>query len=276
MITDSQTDFVYFSELIKKQYPIETEGITDIFYKHSIPFAFLKGTKDIWCRDYMPVQISQNSFLGFKYNPKYLKGYENIKSDPMEVCNANGIQSKFCGINLDGGNVVKCAERVIISERVFSENKIPRAQLIDSLESLFDAEAIFIPDIKADMTGHSDGMVRFINKDTILVNELEHEYKYWRIGMEKVISKYNLNYIEVPWFLPSVKSSLSAIGCYINFLEVSNLIILPRFEVNPDIDQKVEALFKQIYPNRCIESIQVNKIAIKGGVLNCITWNILR
>lgn len=126
------------------------------------------------------------------------------------------------------------------------------------------------------MTGHSDGMVRFINRDTILVNELEHEYNYWRRGMEKVISKYNLNYIEVPWFLPSVKSSISAIGCYINFLEVSNLIILPRFEIHPDIDQKVEMLFERIYPNKNIESIQINKIALKGGVLNCITWNILK
>jgi len=276
VITDNQTNFVYFSELIKDKYPAEISGLTDILRKHYISFDFLKGTKDIWCRDYMPVQISQNEFIGFKYSPKYLNGYESIKSDPIEVYNANGIQSKFCEINLDGGNVVKCADRVIISERVFSENNIPRFQLIDNLENLFGTEVIFIPDIKSDMTGHSDGMVRFINRDTILVNELEHEYNYWRRGMEKVISKYNLNYIEVPWFLPSVKSSISAIGCYINFLEVSNLIILPRFEIHPDIDQKVEMLFERIYPNKNIESIQINKIALKGGVLNCITWNILK
>ena len=277
MITDSQTNLVYFSGLLESTFPEEYTKIFSILHRHKVKHSLLKGTKGYWCRDYMPIQVGEAEFVGFRYEPSYHKEPEDIaaQSDPKLVCKMNDIPATFSSINLDGGNVVRWQDRLIISDRIFDENKdIPKGRLIEQLEQLFKAEIIIIPQIKCDMTGHADGMVRFYNRNTILVNELEHEYKYWRIGMEKVISRYNLNVIEVPWFEPPIKKSISAIGCYINFLEVGNLILLPKFCIKGNRDQEAESLFKTIYDDRIVESVEINRIAEEGGVLNCISWTI--
>ncbi len=33
----------------------------------------LPNTKDIWVRDFMPIQKDVKSFIGYEYNPDYLK-----------------------------------------------------------------------------------------------------------------------------------------------------------------------------------------------------------
>ena len=50
---------VYMSELLKTKYPKECDRLIHILDNHHIKYGFLKGTKDIWCRDYMPIQTSE-------------------------------------------------------------------------------------------------------------------------------------------------------------------------------------------------------------------------
>lgn len=58
---------VYLSALLASQYTETCKHLTDILNKHNIPFAFLEGTKDIWCRDYMPVQTPSGKLIQFRY-----------------------------------------------------------------------------------------------------------------------------------------------------------------------------------------------------------------
>ena len=121
------------------------------------------------------------------------------------------------------------------------------------------------------MTGHADGMVRFINRNTILGNNLAGELKYWREGMQKVIEKYELKYVDMPFFEPKDrKHPLSAIGVYVNYLEVNNLIVFPIF--GRDEDNKALEVIKSVFPDRVIEDINYNDVALEGGLLNCTTW----
>ncbi len=279
MITDSQTNLVYFSEKLAADFPEEYDRIISILDKHDVSHALLKETKDIWCRDYLPIQVDKDNFVGFRYEPSYHKKPEDIakQSDPKAVCKANGIPARFSSINLDGGNVVRYSDRVMITDRVFDENNdIPRTELVDQLEKLFKAEVIIIPQIKCDMTGHADGLVRFIDQNTILVNEIDREYAYWQKGINRVIATYNFNIKEIPWLDPKTKKSISAVGCYINFLEVGNLILLPEFRVEGNRDEEAKTLIQSIYKDRIVETVEINRIAEEGGVLNCISWNIMR
>lgn len=266
---------VYLSELLKNEYPETCERLVTILEKHNIRYSFLKGTKDIWCRDYMPIQTESGNFIQFKYDPSYLKGnkeWEASRSDVKEVCKLNNIDAQFSDINLDGGNVLICEGRAIISDRIFSENPdMNREELVSELSKLLECEIIIIPAENNDMTGHTDGMVRFVNKNTILGNNLEEEYKYWREGMQKVIDKYNLNYINMPFFEPKdSKHPLSAIGVYVNYLEVNNLIVLPVF--GREEDKQVVSIIEKAFPEKVIETIDYNEVALEGGLLNCTTW----
>ena len=266
---------VYLSALLKIKYPDTCEKLIQILEKHHVKYGFLEGTKDIWCRDYMPIQTKSGKFIQFKYEPSYLKKdneWDESRSDVEEVCKLNDIDAEPSDINLDGGNVLLCDDRAIISDRVFSENKDwNREKLVSELSRLLECEIIIIPAENDDMTGHADGMVRFVNRNTILGNKLADEYKYWRDGMQKVIDQYGLKYIDVPFFLPKdPKHPLSAIGVYVNYLEVNDLIVLPVF--GRDEDEQVIRIIKSVFPERTIETIDYNDVAKEGGLLNCTTW----
>lgn len=266
---------VYMSEILKKKYPDTCNRLISILEKHKVKYSFLKATKDIWCRDYMPVQTPSGKLIQFTFDPSYLrdnKEWEDSRSDVKEVCRLNNIEALFSDINLDGGNVLICDGRAIISDRVFSENPDrDKDEIVKELGQLLECEIIIIPAENDDMTGHADGMVRFVNRNIILGNNLEAEYKYWRERMQKVIEKYNLKYINMPFFVPKdSKHPLSAVGVYVNYLEVDNLIVLPVF--GKEEDNQAITIIKEAFPGKAVETIDYNDVAYEGGLLNCTTW----
>ena len=273
---DNEGQTVYMSELLMSRYPETCNNLIKILEKHHVNYSFIKGTKDIWCRDYMPVQTDSCKFIQFTYDPSYLKGkkeWEESRSDVIEICKKNNIDATFSDINLDGGNVLICDGRAIISDRVFSENPTKdKDSLVNELSKLLECEIIIIPAEKDDFTGHADGMVRFVNRNTILGNRMADEYKYWQKNMQKVLETYRLTYIDVP-FLTDTKDSKhpeSAIGIYVNYLEVNDLIVVPVFSREEDA-QAIE-IIQRAFPNKQIETINYNDVAKEGGLLNCTTW----
>ena len=272
-------EVVCLSELLKERFPDCFNRLTSILNKHNVEYRLLKGTKDIWCRDYMPVQTESGKLIQFKYDPSYLKGkkeWEESRSDMKEICKLNNIDATFSDINLDGGNVLICEGRAIISDRVFSENPTrDKESLIDELSQLLECEIIIIPALKSkdeDFTGHADGMVRFVNRNTIIGNERRpDEYKYMKEGLQKAIETYNLAYIDIPYFeTKDPRHPESAIGIYVNYLEVNDLIVVPVFGREEDA-QAVE-IIQKAFPNKQIETINYNDVAKEGGLLNCTTW----
>tara|TARA_A100000171_G_C2132693_1_gene147817 strand:+ start:703 stop:1551 length:849 start_codon:yes stop_codon:yes gene_type:complete len=280
MVTSKETNTVYFSEKLRsdKRFTKTCNALTELLEKHSIKYDFLKATKDIWCRDYMPIQIDKGKFVQFRYEPSYLKDDLELQSDPKEVCKANNIKPQFSKINLDGGNVVNWSDRAIITDRVFDENPeyLSKNKLIAEIEKLLEVEIIVIPQIKSDYTGHADGMIRFVERNKVLGNDREQEYKYWKNGINKILNEKGIEYIDIP-FLDDhreKKYPYHAIGCYVNYLEVQDLIVLPIFETEKNKDQEVYDKFKEIFPDRKIETINYNQIGFHGGLLNCTTWMI--
>lgn len=279
MVIDSETNIVYLSETLKSdQIFAETcNRITGILDKHQIRYDFLKATKDIWARDYMPIQKDSNEFIQFRYEPSYLLGDLSHQSDTKFVCEANKIKPTFSNINLDGGNVIKWYNKVMITDRIYSENPEykDKNKLVSEIEKLLETEVIIIPQIKSDFTGHADGLVRFYDDKIIIGNDLAFEYDYWVKGMKKLLAKYGFEYINIPFFEYKVKKYPdSAIGCYMNFLEIGDLLIFPIFESPKNKDQEAVDLIKSLYPQKQIELININEIAKYGGLMNCITWTI--
>lgn len=279
MIADFETNIVYFSDLLRTKVEFKDlfRKICDILNRHGKKFDFLKGTKDIWARDYMPIQTGNNRFVQFRYEPTYLRDYLELQSDPKSVCELNNIMPIFSKINLDGGNVVKWTDKVLITDRIYSENPEfkDNGQLLKEIETLLESEVIIIPQIKSDFTGHADGLVKIIDSNTILGNDLDFEYKYWSKAMRNLIADKNFKYINMPIFEYKEKEFPdSAIGCYMNYLEIGDLIVFPIFEVSENKDKEAIDLMTKLYPNKTIEPININPVVREGGLMNCITWNI--
>lgn len=272
---------VYMSELLMTKFPETCKRLIAILEKHHVNYSWIKGTNDIWCRDYMPVQTESGKFIQFTYDPSYLKGkkeWEESRSDVKKVCQMNGIDATESDINLDGGNVLICGKRAIISDRLYSENpQKTKEELFEKLSELLDCEIIIIPALKSqdeDLTGHADGMVRFVDRNTILGNErLPNEYKYMKEGLQKAIDTYNLTYIDVPFFEdkdPDYPSS--AVGIYVNYLEVNNLIVVPAFHHEKEKNKEAVDIIQKAFPDKIIETINYDDVAKEGGLLNCTTW----
>ena len=239
-------------------------------------FAFLPNTKDVWAVDYMPIQIDLNKFIRFVYNPSYLQTKKYLKtiSDVDKICKEIGIDTFKTDIILDGGNVTRTINKVIMTDRVFVDNPtIERKQLLRELHELLQVDNLyFVPEQPGDFTGHSDGMVRFIDENTVVINDYKQEKEWFYRAFEIAIHNTGFDYIKIPYNVYDNKSNDQANGDYINYLQMENTVIIPTFGKNED-DLAVRRL-ETIFVGQKIATIDSNEIANDGGILNCITWNI--
>jgi len=276
MITDIQTNFLYLADTLPKNYPDFYKRFENVLKVCKISFDYLPQTKDVWTVDYMPIQTDLNKFVRFIYNPSYLQTKKYLKtiSDVDEICKAIGIETFKTNIIIDGGNVTRWTNKVIMTDRVFKDNPtFERKQLIKELYELLQVDKIyFVPEQPGDFTGHSDGMVRFVNEHTVIINDYKQEKEEFYRAFEIAIHNTGLDYITIPYNVYNNKSNEHANGDYINYLQMENTVIIPTFGIKED-DIAVKQL-ETIFAGQTIATVESNEIAYDGGILNCITWNI--
>ncbi len=277
MITDNQTNFLYLADTLPKKYPDFYARFEKALMNAKIDFKLLPKTKDAWAVDYMPIQIELNSFVRFLYRPPYLtkyKKYLKTISDVDAICDEIGLSTNKTDIILDGGNVIKSSNKVIMTDRVFVDNpNIDRKKLLNQLHELLQVDKLyFIPEQPKDFTGHADGMVRFIDDNTVVINDYSREKAWFYRAFEIAIHNTGLDYIRIPYNVYDNKSDNYANGDYVNYLQMENNVFIPTFGINED-DAAVKQ-FEKIFSGQNITTIDSNEIAFDGGILNCISWNI--
>ncbi len=272
MITDNETNFLYLSDQLCQRQSFFND-LTGILFKRGINFGMLPHTKDIWSVDYMPVQKSLNSFIQFRYEPDYLQTdqYIILQSDPNEICNSIGIPTHKSILKIDGGNIIKGKEWVILTDKIFKENAdVDKSVLISDLEGLFEVRVIIIPRDPDDYTGHADGILRYFDNETVLINH--YRPGHFQKQLKKALREASLKTIDIPYNTFGNDNYDSADGLYINFLQMENFILIPSF--NRSDDERVFRIFEELFRNQIIEIIDSREVSKDGGVLNCITWNI--
>ena len=278
MIPDSLTNFLYLADCLPKKYPTFFTSFEKLLIECKIDFALIPHTKDVWAVDYMPIQIAGNNLVQFTYNPTYLKPKKYLPtiSDVYKICATMGLSTLKTDIVLDGGNVVRSAHKAIMTDRIFGENPhYDRKQLIKKLHELLQIDKLyFVPEQPGDFTGHSDGMVRFINEDTVVVNNYSKEKDWFKRAFEIAIHNTGLEYITLPYSVEQNKTNEQANGDYINYLQMQNCIIVPTF--NKNADESAVSKLEEIFAGQTIKTIDCSEIANDGGVLNCISWNITK
>lgn len=260
---------IYLSTLLPRQYPSDAETLFATLAAHDIPCALLDGTRDIWVRDFMPVRTGSGKLVSFRYEPSYLKNDPDLRTDfRKDLAPQLGLPVTCSHIILDGGNVVfsPSGARVLISDRVFSENlEYPPAALVRELSELLEAEVIVLPSLKSDMTGHADGMARFLNDRTVLCNRPLSSCGFEQ-KVKRSVRDYGLDTVDFP-FVPT--GGVSAVGCYLNYLETEQAVFLPVFGLKQD-GEAVSAA-ERLFPKPVIP-VMIPHIAAEGGCLNCISW----
>lgn len=274
MITDQETNFVHLSEWTKTDFPEMVDILTSFFKEKLIHYNYLESTKDYYCRDYMPIQITKDKFVQFVFRPTtYFKPKDfPYLSNPLRIELDNKlIQPHYSKLILDGGNVVKGKEKVIITNKVIDDNiyQMSEVEIIKELETLLEAEIIIIPALKDDDTGHADGMIRFIDENTVLISELYETDSILLKRLKKAGLKFEFLRLQS-------KRKHKYHWAYINFLQTKDLILLPKFKLEED-DHALSEI-KRHYPvyanNDRIAQVDISPIVKYDDALNCISWTI--
>lgn len=284
MISDKDTNTIYFSQKLKEDLRF-TNTANHIFSQLDTlgaDYLFLPATKDIWARDFMPIQISDSKFIEYRYDPDYLQGNSDdketreLKTYPDIVCDSIGLKTNKVDIILDGGNVVKFSNTVILTDKIAWENRrnYSRKLLINKLHDLFEVEkVILIPWDKECEFGHADGMLRFINEDTVLISGF---YETMDINFkQQILAPLKKAKLDWEWLRCSDKESEDNIA-YINFLQTKHFILIPKINRREDtiaFDQ-ISKYFPDYAKDDRIAQVDMTEIVRYSGALNCITWTI--
>ena len=262
---------LYFSSLIKTnpKYSLSAENLFPALSDSGEKFTLFDGAKDIWARDYMPVKTKSGKYVSFRYEPNYLADDPQLRTNfKADIAPHFTLPVTYSNINLDGGNVVfsPSKAKAVITDRVFSENpEYDKNTLLSELENLLEAEIIIIPSLISDMTGHADGVVRFVNENTMIGNASLYKSGYEQ-KVKMALKKHGISVVDFPYF---DSKGISAVGSYLNFLETDNCIFLPIFGSVQDETAVKSA--KEIFEKKIV-AVNINGIAKDGGVLNCISW----
>jgi agmatine deiminase len=276
MINDSNKNCLFLADTLPIKFPKFYNNFSRILKENKVDFILLAHTKDVWARDYMPIQNSLRQLINFQYNPDYLrnKKYAKLKTNPLDVCKALNLETVHSPIILDGGNLVHRGNKAIFCDKIIYENKnVFLHILIDTLRwTLRVNHILFIPTPKDDLFGHADGILRFINNNTVLINDFSKEDPEYRTLLINALNKMKLKFIEIPYVVSQNKTIQSARGVYINFLQMKNKIFLPVYDLKEDA--QVIEFFKTQFPKTKIIPVNCNDIAKEAGALNCISWTL--
>lgn len=284
MLEDKYTNIVYIADTLRTMRTDVYNRLTKLLSDIGIEVCLLYGTKDIWCRDYMPVQVDKSLFVKYHYAPDYMWSitkYNNDITDCSDICKSLGIKYKETDLIIDGGNVVLCGNKVVMTDKVFTENRYEKGdrRLLDKLSDLFEHEVIIIPwtspgtsnpDSDKDVFGHADGFIKYVGGHHILMSNLREQSPKQADAVREVLEGNGYSVTELSFDVASPNTDYN--WAYINFLQVSNHIILPTFGI--DEDQQAAAQVHLAFPSCTIHPFRCRDLANWGGALHCITWNV--
>lgn len=292
MMNDCFTDTVYISEWLNDK----NEGhlafynrLVNAFSENGVNYETLtkEETNDYWVRDFMPIQLSDGDFLKYKYEPDYLLAeYKSTITNCYKVCNRLGLKCRYTNIKIDGGNVVICGNKIVMTDKVFSENGRIKGDndFLQELKQAFGGREVVIipwsapespePDTNVDVYGHSDGFIKYAGDNRILMSAHHMLQAEEAKAIKSVLTNNGFDVIEMDFSqIPNDKLNFDLNWAYINFLQVGKLIFMPYFEGLAENDI-AQGYIQESFPDCKIIPIEMSDVVQEGGALHCLTWNI--
>ena len=76
MIAEWDTNRLFLSDRLEDDEPGLLTCLRSLL--NGVSIDIIPDTNDIWCRDFMPIQLDENGFCQFVYAPDYLRGFEHL------------------------------------------------------------------------------------------------------------------------------------------------------------------------------------------------------
>ena len=274
MIADREINCVFLADMLMVRHSKLFSELLQTLNAHYIEVRLLDNVRDIWTRDFCPIQVSSERLVKFRYDPDYLKNDPERKTDDGVVKSFRDIgRCHRSEITLDGGNIVGSRTKAILTDKIYKENPTwKRSDLRAKIQRLLQVDhLIVVPKEPFDHFGHTDAMVRFIDEQSILVNDYSEVDPPFGERLYKVLRRHKLEIVFLPYFAEKriTVGVASAVGCFTNFLHTEKVLVAPVYGTKEDhvALKKLGAVF----PGLPIVPLNCTDLAREGGVLNCIS-----
>ncbi len=238
---------------------------------------------DIWMRDFG--LSNANNPVMFRYTAegqgrgeKGQRAADAVQKQLAIILEESDITYLETDLLNDGGNFVDdYAGNVVISRKFLRDNKLSEEQAREKLRELTDVKNIAF--IESDEQGgleHADGVVAFVDTNTLIINTYEDDPEYakeLRADLEFGLPGVIIHEIITPYDDSKIYDQRfgSACGLYTNTLVTPHRVYLPQFGIPEDkiaIDQVRAATTREVVP---VSSYQVCSM---GGGVRCMSWQL--
>lgn len=247
--------------------------------RHELPSDVLLhyAMYDIWIRDFSTVLPS--SPILFRYTAAAQAGSQKdadwVQARFEFFIRKLGIDYRRSSLKLDGGNVVDDQQdKLIVTQRFLEDNHLDYEKGKEQLQKLTGFEQIAIIPADSDVgLAHADGMLMFIDSNTLVVN------KYPALLREKIFLELNLVFPNLKIIEATTKVDEehwdsrfpSACGLNVNAVVTDHSIYMPDFET--ENDDKFFTLIKSNTSKKIIR-VSAKSVCKMGGSVRCLTWQL--
>ena len=251
---------------------------------------------NIWIRDYGPFflevaeeTLKKSLLLDFEFNSwgRKFPPWDLNNTVPKLISLYLGQEIESYPIVLEGGSLEFSGDGLILTTEqcLLNKNRNPNLNKNDIesiLKSAFNIEEVLWLKygLEGDHTdGHIDNVARFVNDKKILIckssDKKDANYEHLNESIKYLKSwkhpkkNYNLEIIELPMPNRMEIKNERLPNSYANFIFVNGGIIVPTF--NCDNDKIAIEIFRQVFPDRKIVSIDASLLVEEGGGIHCMT-----
>lgn len=280
-------DYIFYCD---KESTVKNKKLYDnlsqtLFKDNNNVSTIVEEMPSIWVRDYFPIDVD-GKFVRFHPCIDYMDFYQRELYEDYDWDNLKSILGKRVKkypLILDGGNAIFNDKLLFTTEKVYADNNnMSKREVNKILQEAFNGRKIIAlktEDSKYDPVGHSDGLVNFLDNDTLFVSDYRkidkklHYHNRRQIGdlVESIVlPQYFVDKITA---IDETNEWYDIEGCYINFIGTKNSLIFPRFKNKEYNEQIKEIVHKHDKLNRNISFIDASQITKYGGGLHCISYD---
>ena len=242
----------------------------------------LVPNNDIWIRDYGPFFVKEKGetqILDFGFNAwgEKFPPWDLDNQVPQELAKNLSCPIQTFPVILEGGSLEFNGVGIAMTSEqcLLNKNRNPsmtQSEIELQIKEAFDVtEVIWLKDgLEGDHTdGHIDDFARFVAEDTVLICKAgKDDVNYARlVENKKILEAHSLKLVELPLPCEMNLEAERLPNSYANFIFVNSAVIIPVF--NCKEDKEAVEVFKSLFPDREIRTIDSTLLIEEGGGLHC-------
>lgn len=261
---------------------VDENTYDDYVEKVGEQYVVIAPMLDIWMRDFSlsnviaPVMFRYTA-AGQGGGDRGQKYADTVQEQLATIIEEAELEFKETKLLNDGGNFVDDYHgNVVISTKFLRDNNISEKQARSELQKLINIKHVAF--INSDEQGgleHADGVVAFVDKNTVIINSYGEEgyLANLRRDLQRGLPDVVIHEIITPYDDSEIhdRRFSSACGLYTNALVTPKRVYLPQFDIPQDkiaIQQVQQATTREVVP------VPSHYVCSMGGGVRCMSWQL--